>query len=71
VRAWFAKVTGRRRSVEKPPSVLDPNPYNPPLPVLTPEEQEVKTEEQRKLFDEHDKKVSRGGDDPPGGAVTP
>jgi hypothetical protein len=69
LRAWIDKLTGRRDTVEEQPAI--PDPYNPPLPELTPEEQEVKTEEQRKLLDEHDKKVSRGGDDPPEGSVTP
>ena len=60
---------GRSLPVEEQPAI--PDPYNPPLPELTPEEQEVKTEEQRKALDERDKEASRGGDDPPGGSVTP
>ena len=69
LRAWIDKLTGRRDTVEEQPAI--PDPHNPPLPVLTPEEQAVKTEEQRKLLDERDKEVGRGGDDPPDSAVTP
>jgi hypothetical protein len=68
-RAWIDKLTGRRQTVEQQPAI--PDPHNPPLPVLTPEEQEVKTEEQRKLLDEYEKKVSPDYDDPPDGSVTP
>jgi hypothetical protein len=68
LRAWIDKLTGRRQTVEEQPAI--PDPHNPPLPVLTSEEQEVKTEEQRKLLDD-DKKVSPDYDDPPDGSVTP
>jgi hypothetical protein len=69
LRAWIDKLTGRRQPVEDQPAI--PDPHNPPLPVLTPEEQELRTEEQRKLLDEHDEKVSPDYDDPPDGSVTP
>jgi hypothetical protein len=71
LRARIDKLMGRRPSVEEPPSIPDADSHNPPLPVLTPEEQVVKSQEQRKLLDEHDQKVSHADDDPPGGSVTP
>jgi hypothetical protein len=69
LRAWIDKLTRRPHTVEEQPAIQDP--YNPPLPVLTPEEQAAKTEEQRKLLDEHDKEVGRGNADPPDYSVTP
>ncbi len=54
LRTWFDKLTGRGPPVEKPAS---PDPFEPPLPVRTPEEQEVEDEEKRKLLDEYDKKA--------------
>ena len=69
VRTWIDKLTGRRETVEEQPAI--PDPHNPPLPVLTPEEQAAKTEEQRKLLDEHDENLGPDYDDPPDGSVTP
>jgi len=54
LRTWFDKLTGRRPPVKEPAS---PKPFEPPLPVRTPEEQEVEDEKKRKLLDEYDKKA--------------
>jgi hypothetical protein len=54
LRTWFDKLTGRRPPVEEP---APPDPFEPPLPVRTPEEQEVEDEKKRRLLDEYDKKA--------------
>jgi len=54
LRTWFDKLTARRPPVEAPAS---PEPFEPPLSVRTPEEQEVEDEKKRKLLDEYDKKA--------------
>jgi hypothetical protein len=52
LRAWIDKLTGPRPTVEDQPVI--PDPYNPPLPELTPEQEEVRAGEQRKLLDKQD-----------------
>jgi hypothetical protein len=60
LRAWIDKLTGRRpAAVESTPL---PDPYDPPLPELTPDEEEARAVKQRKVLDKQDKEDG-GGDE--------